>query len=335
MFKKYNSLTNHTDKKFLNKLLFTGLTDPKVLWIAREKIHGTNFSFIVTSDSVTVAKRTDILHDNESFFEFEEILKQHREDAIKVRAFLVNNGTAKPDSVIQIYGEYAGDMNSGKKIQQSINYGKQRFYMFDISIDGVMQSPMDMQIAALVGKFTTPPLVKIGSFDELINLRNDFNSLVLQWNENFDGAKWTNDTHLEYTDDNTCEGFVMMPLLTVEYLGMNRVAIKHKNEKFSEKKNKVKNFVAPVDLTDKDKEVLEELLTFNTENRIRNVLSKTGVPTVKEFGKIMGLTVKDILDESDNLIDNADNTSVVKKHLINDVSTLIRTNWINIINGEF
>ena len=88
-------------------------------------------------------------------------------------------------------------------------------------------------------------------------------------------------------------------------------------------------------MSDKDQEVLAELLTYNTENRVRNVLSKTGTPETKQFGMIMGLTVKDILEESDNLLDSAENPSVVKKTLVAEVSNLIRPNWVSICNGEF
>lgn len=56
MFKKYSSLENHYNSKFIEKLYSLGLTGGE--WVAREKIHGTNFSLIIERDKVTCAKRT-------------------------------------------------------------------------------------------------------------------------------------------------------------------------------------------------------------------------------------------------------------------------------------
>lgn len=42
MFKKYSSLTNHYEGKFINGVIMNGLTGG--VWVAREKIHGANFS---------------------------------------------------------------------------------------------------------------------------------------------------------------------------------------------------------------------------------------------------------------------------------------------------
>lgn len=333
MFRKYNSLTNHTDKKFINKIITSGLADPSITWIAREKIHGTNFSFIVTKDSVKTAKRTAIIGETENFYDSDELLKRYKDKCVKLFETAVLFDYATEDSVIQIFGEYAGDLDSGKKIQTGIDYGKFEFYVFDIMIDNKYVNFFVQLNLTAVGLFRNPPLVKIGKFDDLISMRNDFDSLVKDWNAG-KMEQWIYDTHLKYTDTNTAEGFVMMPL-TPSFVGLTRVAIKHKNEKFSERKNKVKNFVAPVQMTDKDKEVLSELQTYITDNRIRNVISKTGVPTTKQFGMIMGLTVKDILEESDDILETSDNISVVKRQLVNEVSNQIRVNWINICNGEF
>ena len=45
MFKKYNSLENHYNNKFIEKIRLQGFTSGE--WVAREKIHGTNFSLII------------------------------------------------------------------------------------------------------------------------------------------------------------------------------------------------------------------------------------------------------------------------------------------------
>lgn len=80
MFKKYSSLENHYNSKFIEKLYSLGLTGGE--WVAREKIHGTNFSLIIERDKVTCAKRTGPILPAEDFFGYEIILKNY-EDSIK------------------------------------------------------------------------------------------------------------------------------------------------------------------------------------------------------------------------------------------------------------
>lgn len=334
MFKKYNSLTNHTDKKFLNKVMLMGLTDPKVSWVAREKIHGANFSFIITQDSMTSAKRSGPIEASENFYSHADIESRYRDQCPILLQNLIQMKVATIDSVVQLFGEYAGDTSTGKKIQHGIEYGPAEFYAFDVMVDGKYLSDTALIFALMKTTFKVAPLIKIGTFDELINIRNDFDSIVEKWNNNFDSLVWNNMEHLQYTGENTAEGFVMRPI-DVEFFGDSRVAIKHKNEKFSEKKNKVKNFVAPPDLTEKDNEVYAELQTYITENRVRNVLSKIGTPNTKQFGMVMGLTVKDLLEESENILDTSDNPSIIKKRIVAEVGNLIRPHWVNICNGDF
>lgn len=342
MFTKYNSLTNHTDKKFLNKLMFAGLTDPSVTWIAREKIHGANFSFLVTADKIDVAKRSGVIPDSENFFNHDEVVIKYRHAIREVFDRILRNASLydsddfgiNPEMTVQIYGELAGRAKSGKQVQSEVDYGELEFFVFDIKVNERFLSETEMVMSVSPTKLLLAPMIKLGSFDELIGMRNDFDSFAERWKNDFNATAWDKMEHIQFTGKNTAEGFVMKPLKT-HFIGETRVAIKSKNEGFSEKKTKVKNFVPPVPMTEKDQEVLAELLTYNTENRIKNVLSKTGPVNVKQFGMVMGLTVKDILEESENILDTAENPSIVKKQLVNDVSTLIRKNWINIMNGEF
>ncbi len=72
------------------------------------------------------------------------------------------------------------------------------------------------------------------------------------------------------------------------------VAIKCKNSKFSEKAKSDKPIKAKVELTENDKRVLEIFSEYVTWNRVSNVLSHIGTVTAKDFGRVMGLTMKDI-----------------------------------------
>ena len=77
MFKKYNSLENHYNNKFIEKIRLQGFTSGE--WVAREKIHGTNFSLIIEQDNVTCAKRTGPILPAEDFYGYEIVLKESKE----------------------------------------------------------------------------------------------------------------------------------------------------------------------------------------------------------------------------------------------------------------
>ena len=121
-----------------------------------------------------------------------------------------------------------------------------------------------------------------------------------------------------------------------------RVAIKCKTTKFTEKKNKQANrFNAPSELSETDKAKLNEFTCFLTENRVKNVLSKIDSAnlTAKDFGRVMGLTVQDALEEIERnygpFLEQFENPTLAKKTFTNEASNLVRENWGAILNNEF
>lgn len=52
------------------------------LWVATEKVHGTNFCFIHNGTTLKCAKRTSFLENNNSFYNFQTIAKKY-EPSIK------------------------------------------------------------------------------------------------------------------------------------------------------------------------------------------------------------------------------------------------------------
>ena len=81
----------------------------------------------------------------------------------------------------------------------------------------------------------------------------------------------------------------------------SRVLIKSKNERFAERKSakrRTKLFVEPVPYSDELKALIVEGETYVTENRLNNVISHIGeVHFPKDFGKVMGLFSKDVLED--------------------------------------
>ena len=79
MFEKYSSLENHYNGKFIEKIRGAGFDMHTVEWVAREKIHGTNFSVIITPTEIVPAKRTGFVLEGESFFGHEDYHEEVQE----------------------------------------------------------------------------------------------------------------------------------------------------------------------------------------------------------------------------------------------------------------
>jgi UTP-glucose-1-phosphate uridylyltransferase len=94
-------------------------------------------------------------------------------------------------------------------------------------------------------------------------------------------------------------------------------------------------------LSEKGGELFNEMWSLITENRLRNVLSKTGPIGQKEFGKLIQLFSKDILAdffkdhiEEYNGLAKKEQKQLTRK-LSQQCAELIRHNFMNIVDGEF
>lgn len=333
MFEKYSSLENHYNGKFIEKIRNAGfdVTEP---WVAREKIHGTNFSIIIERDAVTCAKRTGPILAGEDFFGYEIVLKKYN-DSIKAVQHTIKEGSS-----MQIFGEFAGG-----GIQKGVDYGEKDFYVFDILVktaEGTNQFVDDYMMETICNTFgfKLAPLLGRGKFDELSKLPNDLDVVVHRYNKAIEahGLKEANSTpfQVEVENKNVAEGYVLKPCYPKFFPNGARVAIKCKNSKFSEKAKSDKPIKAKAVLTDVDKVALSTLAAYATLNRVNNVISKIGQVGPKDFGKVMGLTVQDILEEAareEIFITDADQPDVVKKELVTYVQGVIRPVWIELVSN--
>lgn len=333
MFEKYSSLENHYNGKFIEKIRNAGfdVTEP---WVAREKIHGTNFSIIIERDAVTCAKRTGPILAGEDFFGYEIVLKKYN-DSIKAVQHTIKEGSS-----MQIFGEFAGG-----GIQKGVDYGEKDFYVFDILVktaEGTNQFVDDYMMETICNTFgfKMAPLLGRGKFDDLIQLPNMLDVVVNDYNELAanEGIPVANKQVWKavVAEDNIAEGYVLKPCYPKFFPNGARVAIKCKNSKFSEKAKSDKPIKAKAVLTDVDKVALSTLAAYATLNRVNNVISKIGQIGPKDFGKVMGLTVQDILEEAGReeiFITDADQPDVVKKELVTYVQGVIRPVWIELVSN--
>lgn len=347
MFVKYSSLTNHYEGKFINGVIMNGLTGG--VWVAREKIHGANFS-LMTQDGIKVipAKRSGEILPTEQFYGCEPVVAKYSESVRRIWEALENAaeyGQYAEGLEVQVYGEFAG-----RGVQKDVDYGEKDFYVFDIRVNGkFLPDNVVANFAAMVG-LKMAPLLAYGTFDEIRALPITFDSVVNLANSRaippqHNGVEPEFKNFMTLKDgegENIAEGFVMKPVQPAFMPNGERVAIKCKTTKFSEKKNKQANrFNAPSELSENDKAKLDVFTCFLTENRVKNVLSKIDGAnlTAKDFGRVMGLTVQDALEEIERnygpFLEQFENPTLAKKTFTNEASNLVRENWGAILNNEF
>jgi len=214
-------------------------------------------------------------------------------------------------SELGVYGELVGGTyphkdvekdTSATRIQKGIFYTPHNeFYAIDVAIDG--------------------QLIDVDKFNHVME------------------KAWLGLPELE---DNICEGVVIKPAIPKFLSDKTRVILKNKNEKWAEKaKARDRPKKPKMTLSEKGEELFNEMESLITENRLRNVLSKTGPIGQKEFGKLIQLFSKDILDdffkdylEEYNGLEKKEQKQLTRK-LSQKSAELIRLNFMNIVDGEF
>ena len=77
-FKKYNSIDNSYREKTVRYIKQGGFD--KVPWVAQEKIHGCNMSFIIDDDGkISCAKRSGFIKEGENFFNYELVKEKYQQ----------------------------------------------------------------------------------------------------------------------------------------------------------------------------------------------------------------------------------------------------------------
>ena len=293
MFNKYRSIENSYRENFIKQIKIQGFGDSE--YIVQEKAHGANLSYL-TNDGINfiTAKRNGLLEQNESFYNYEIILEQLKPKFTNIWRQL----KIKYPSVEQltIFGEIIGGNYPHKeviveqnsfKIKKGIFYSpKNEFYAFDILINGDRYLDVDEAnfYFAQENLLYAKTLFQ-GNLADCLNYSNSFESTIPLLLD------------LPEITPNTCEGTIIRPIKTSYLLNGNRIIIKNKNEKWSENKKYHKTIKKQEPLPEKVAKLQEAILTYVTENRLENVLSKLGEVTKEDFGQILGLFNKDVVDD--------------------------------------
>ncbi len=225
-------------------------------------VHNSNFSFMYDGKTLDQCGRKKILGLDEDYYYYQEDLKHIPDKIVALLDFLKVNS-------IQVYGEYAG-----VKIQKGVQYGDRDFYVFDIKVNSKIYLDFS-RVLELCKAFNlkTVPVLFRGTFQECLAYPNDNDSAILG------------------IEDNIYEGTVIRPNETF-FFGTTRVIVKNKNKKFSDKNNKKKKPKVAHVYTEEQL----EFLTYINDNRVNDVISKDP-ETCRNFGKLLGLVIKDVLED--------------------------------------
>ena len=298
-FKKYSSIENSFNREFMERVMAEMPADLE--YVVQEKVHGANTSFLCDGNEVKFAKRTSVLAEGENFYEYAELLEAYKDRVLS----LFGKVKARYPKIthISVFGEMFGgryphdNVKVSHKlslIQKGVCYTPEHeFYGFDIYLfeDGNNRFlPVEEvnELFEVEGFFYARTLFR-GTLIECLKYPNAFESKIAEW------------LGLPTIEDNICEGVVIRPVVPMYLRNGSRVLIKNKNERFSEKKSvKTRNklFAEPVPYSEALKALLPEAEAYVTENRLANVVSHIGeVHFPKDFGKVMGLFSKDVLDD--------------------------------------
>lgn len=293
MFKKYNSIENTYREEFLNRIQSHGFWEDE--YVVQEKVHGANLSYW-TTDGLTfhAGKRTSKLSAEEKFYNFQTVLAELQPKLVNIwNAISITHPNLKQ---MTIFGELMGGSYPHSEVprnpkaiktQKGIFYSpNNEFFAFDILLNQAdfLSVTTANRLFEHEGLLHAKTIFQ-GAITECLKYPNDFNSTIPA------------DLGLPEIKPNIVEGVVIRPIQPRFFNNGTRVILKNKNEKWSERIKLDKPLKPAVIYSEKVLQLQELAKTYATENRLSNVLSKIGEVTTKDFGKVLGMFNKDILED--------------------------------------
>lgn len=295
---------------------------PKNLWIATEKVHGSNMSFICNGDVVVAAKREDILaetdEENESFFNFLPVKRKYESAAAALYAQL-KSATYPGMTKVTIFGELFGGLYppvdggsdgaaTSRPVQEGVYYSPAvDFIAYDVEVelssDGAHDERrifLNVCLAFNLLKacgFMTPPVTAMGDFATIVN------SLVLPFPTLIPTALF----RLPPMDANFAEGYVCKTVepQSVPQLGSGkttRAIFKRKLDKFAEvmkDRERTVRGATPKELAAEAlRAVKSQLLNANMLASARSKAGR-GKVAAKDVVRFLNADVRDALDKMD------------------------------------
>lgn len=190
-FKKYNSIDNSFEEKFMSKVRLEMPHD--LQYVVQEKVHGTNVSFICDGKEVKFAKRTAFVSTGENFYDYEELLERYHSKVLELFAKVKEQ---YPQMIqMTLFGEMFGGLyphsevlenKSVRLIQQGVYYTpNHELYCFDILVvtetENFFLSVEDANTLFESEKLFYAKTLFKGSLDECLDYPNAFPTKVAEW----------------------------------------------------------------------------------------------------------------------------------------------------------
>lgn len=329
-FRKYNSIENTYQKTVLEQIIKHEFDT--VEYVVQEKVHGANFAFYTNGIQVKIAKRSDFIEENDTFYNAHKVAEKYH---AKVKSLFYEVKELFPNvQFITVFGElFGGHYNHPEvptvqgaiKVQKGIDYSPENdFYAFDIKVDNSHYLNVDLanKLFEKTGFFYAKTLFK-GSLTDCLKYPNDFNSLIPEW------------LGLPSLATNIVEGVVIRPVDALFFGNGSRVLLKNKNEKWAEKakSDKPKKEHTIVDFPADAQVVWSKIKDYITVNRLYNVLSKEGEFHPKIIGKLTGWMCQDII--TDFKKDHPTELDILEKEHQKAINKHLNTLIIKVIKEEF
>ena len=321
-FSKYRSITNSFHEDSLK--YFIAKTWKEMEWARYEKIHGSNFSFVVLNDNTfEFYSREEEIKESWSFGWFQSIFKRIKENFLNAAEFIRKD---RKDIVsIQFIGEiFWGSypnivVPNANKIQSWIFYCPWNDWrMFDILLNTEESNSYknaedynagrpfedeylsDKIVISIANTFDIPfiPEIARGNLEDILKINiEEVESVIYK------------SYGLPKIENNFVEGLVIKPIENC-YSWSHRVIIKYKRKKFLEQKekntNKQPKEKIEISYSSELQWLINQIDNYLTENRIDSAKSK--FPSGKEY---IWKIIQNFQDDVKNDFYN-DNNSVIE-----------------------
>lgn len=273
-FLKFDSIENHYNIKYLNKIPQNIKDGP---WVSSEKLDGANLSIYITPYSpIKVGKRSgwiqrkDEHHEtDENFFDVWNVLTKYQSILDYFQSQVDASGIT-----IRFFAELYG---SG--VQKRINYGEEKYIkVFDVMVGDVLLSPFD--------------------FDHFVdNSNNNYNCARAFFDDFFVEHTYHQNLMEALAVDVEkpgTEGIVLKPANVVPYLyGNDRIIIKKKSSLFADiAKEKIGGAI--LRFNPEQVALSENFKRYITQNRMYDLFSKHGeMQDIKQMGTYIKLLLED------------------------------------------
>lgn len=334
-FSSYEKMPSSIKKLGLSAHDFTQLE--KIKWVATEKVHGANFSFVYENGLLKFAKRKGYLAWNDDFFGFQLVVNTLENKIIKL---FENLSTQIPGSKYIVYGELFGGAYPHPEvtkhpnlhaIQTGVYYSPDiNFCAFDIAIENTTKTSkkyLDYKTAIsyfeTFGIFYAIPL-QIGKLSEVVNFNTRINSTLPK------------QLKLPELAENLIEGIVIKPFDKLPDGITVRPVVKLKNKEFEEEKfhqAQKWNYIPNVSSKSEDLSyILEELRNYITQNRLQSAISKTGALDFSNEERITQIEIEffrdaifDFNENNQNLLDELekDERNWIEERITSDIKKLM------------